>query len=458
MAARPQLQLREDAGRSTGLVGALTTAKRDDAASLPTRDLRPNPLNPAGRAAAGEDLDRLTASIRAHGVIQPLVVVPAAEWAARAGRPAPDGAQWVVMAGNRRLAAAVVAGLDEVPIIVRTDLAGQDAAVTLHENSNRLELTPIEEARAFRAIIESGVSQTTLAEQIGLPQSAISKRLALLQLPAAVQDLVQAGRLAWTHAWETRGEPGEALDLAAKTAGDNAIRDWPWAVTRAAREIEQERTRRQTAAEALATGDPFMEPAAVEARFGPRWREREINGPAAVAAARAAGELVVTTSPWGDAVHLTVNPPDRPTVDETDQERARRAGKARDARWPWLLKLVASEPTAERWRRMTAAVLVSRGRLDAQTARLVVKIGAALQDPALTADDPNEWERSLASLADGGRAHAAWAIALASAETDCRQAAVAASPATKAYLALLAEVGHTPAEHDLELSGEENPR
>lgn len=166
---------------------------------LPTDLIEGHPDNP--RQDLGELTD-LVLSIKAHGVIQPLTVVPAAAMRAAAGEvdPIHDG-RYVLVAGHRRHAAAARAGLGSVPCIVRPDLVGQAAVeVMLIENLQRVDLNPLEEARGFARLEELGLSQRQIAERVGCNQSNVSKKIGLIKLPAAAAILIEQGQLSVTNA------------------------------------------------------------------------------------------------------------------------------------------------------------------------------------------------------------------------------------------------------------------
>jgi ParB family chromosome partitioning protein len=150
-------------------------------AHLPVATLKPDPDNI--RRGVG-DVRELAASITAQGVLEPLLVTDAG-----------DGVHHLVVCGHRRLEAARVAGLAAVPCIVRQlDQAGRLEA-QVSENLQRADLSPIEEALAYRRLIDLRISQRKLVTRVGRSQSHLSKRLGLLKLPAEMQDLVAAGEL-----------------------------------------------------------------------------------------------------------------------------------------------------------------------------------------------------------------------------------------------------------------------
>jgi ParB family chromosome partitioning protein len=151
--------------------------------------IQPNPLQPRRRFEE-ESLRDLSVSIRRHGLLQPIVVN-------RAG----DGG-YVLIAGERRWRAAVAAGLQRIPAVVR-EAGGDDEtlALALIENLQREDLTPIEQARAYNHLrAELGLSQEAIAERVGKDRSTVANALRLLQLSLPVQQLVDDGTLSSGHA------------------------------------------------------------------------------------------------------------------------------------------------------------------------------------------------------------------------------------------------------------------
>jgi ParB family transcriptional regulator, chromosome partitioning protein len=159
--------------------------------------LDPNPFQPRARIRA-ESLDELVASVRSHGVLQPLLLRP---------HPAVPG-RFQIIAGERRWRAAQVAGLHEVPASVRA-LSDQDAAAAaLIENLMREDLDPIEEAEGFsRMIRDFDYTQEVVATIIGKSRSHVANTLRLLTLPEGIQALVRAGQLSAGHARALVGHP-----------------------------------------------------------------------------------------------------------------------------------------------------------------------------------------------------------------------------------------------------------
>ncbi|MDT4919355.1 MAG: ParB family transcriptional regulator, chromosome partitioning protein, partial [Pseudonocardiales bacterium] len=178
-------------------------------AELPVSSIHPNPKQP--RQVFDEDaLAELTHSIREFGVLQPVVV-----------RPEGDGYELVM--GERRLRAAVAAGLDAIPAIVRS--TGDDAMLrdALLENIHRAQLNPLEEAAAYQQLLEEfGTTHEELAHRIGRSRPQVSNTIRLLNLPLAVQRRVAAGVLSAGHARALLGlDDSDAQDeLAARIVAE----------------------------------------------------------------------------------------------------------------------------------------------------------------------------------------------------------------------------------------------
>lgn len=146
--------------------------------------IHPHPSNV--RESLG-DLSELAASIRQHGILQPLVVTP---------DPNRDG-EYRLLAGHRRLAAARKAGLDGVPAIVRHGVTDDRALeLMLVENCQRADLNPMEKAEAMAALRHRGYTQAQIAERTGISASTVSYYLNLIVLAPETQQQVRSGRLA----------------------------------------------------------------------------------------------------------------------------------------------------------------------------------------------------------------------------------------------------------------------
>ena len=153
---------------------------------LDIASLSPNPFQPR-QGRPGPEFDELVASIRRHGILQPVVARPA------------NGAYQIV-AGERRFRAAQAAGLTTVPAVVR-DISDREALeVALIENIRREDLNPMERARAYRRLgAEFGLTQEEIAEAVGGSRASISNTMRLLDLPEEVQLAIDQGRLTEGH-------------------------------------------------------------------------------------------------------------------------------------------------------------------------------------------------------------------------------------------------------------------
>lgn len=183
--------------RKSGL-GRGLSALLDDIASPPSpqspavvrlaiADIAANPDQPRrhfDEAAMAE----LVASVRTHGILQPILVRP-------------HGNRHQIIAGERRWRAAQAAGLHEVPVVIRTLDDRQVSEIALIENIQRADLNAIEEARGYqRLITEHGHTQQVLADIVGKSRSHIANLLRLLELPATVQAMVERGAISMGHA------------------------------------------------------------------------------------------------------------------------------------------------------------------------------------------------------------------------------------------------------------------
>lgn len=164
-------------------------------AELAVKVLDPHPDNP--RSTIG-DLDELMDSIRAVGMLEPLVVAPR-----------PKG-RFQVIAGHRRLAAAQALRLDEVSCVVREDLVEQAGRLAmLIENLQRRDLDELDEARGYQGLVDLGLTQSEIATKVGRSQSHVSKRLALVGLPKKAQAALASRTITVADALELAKLPDE---------------------------------------------------------------------------------------------------------------------------------------------------------------------------------------------------------------------------------------------------------
>lgn len=176
----------------------------DDArtVSLPIEEILPNREQPR-KQFDEEALSELSASIAQHGVLQPLLV-----------RPQPDGTYQLV-AGERRWRAARMAGLHEVPVVVREMNEQEAAELALIENLQREDLNPMEEALGYRTLMESyGMTQEQTAQVVNKSRPAVANALRLLHLPEPVTQMVSDGTLSAGHARTLLAFDGEETQTA----------------------------------------------------------------------------------------------------------------------------------------------------------------------------------------------------------------------------------------------------
>ena len=174
--------------------------------SLPIESLVPNRDQPRKHFEAAL-LRELADSIKIHGIVQPIVVTPHDD---------PLGS-FMIVAGERRWRAAQLAGHHDVPVVIRDTPESDRLELAVLENLQRLDLSPIEEAAAYRQLMDvREYTQEQLAERLGKDRSTISNALRLLKLPPKVQGYVQEGRLSMGHARALLAleSPADMIELA----------------------------------------------------------------------------------------------------------------------------------------------------------------------------------------------------------------------------------------------------
>lgn len=184
-------------------------AVEENAVKLPLNEIEPNRDQP--RKNFDETaLAELSDSIRAHGVLQPLLV-----------RPMADGS-YRLIAGERRYRAARMAGLTEVPVTIREMTDEEESIFALIENLQREDLNAIEEAEGLKKLIESfGLTQEQAAARVGKSRTAVTNALRLLNLPEDISALVKEGKISMGHARallsvEDKAELSRIADLIVK--------------------------------------------------------------------------------------------------------------------------------------------------------------------------------------------------------------------------------------------------
>ncbi|NPV59777.1 MAG: ParB/RepB/Spo0J family partition protein [Actinobacteria bacterium] len=170
---------------------------------LPIDSIKPNSAQPRRRFKE-ESLEELAESVREHGVVQPIIVRP-------------SGTGYEILVGERRWRAAQMAGLKSIPAVIREAEAAECLEIALVENLHRDDLNGIEEATAYRQLMEDfGLSQEDISRKVGKSRSAVANSLRLLQLPVEVQATVVAEEITPGHAralLALQGDPYQALLL-----------------------------------------------------------------------------------------------------------------------------------------------------------------------------------------------------------------------------------------------------
>ena len=173
---------------------------------VPIESLKPNPDQPR-KTFRQEDLEELTASIRDKGVLQPILV---------RSQPGADGV-WQIIAGERRWRASQAARLTEVPIVVHEMDDVEVFEVAIVENVQRADLNPLEEAEAYRVLMDRfGRTQDAVAGVVGKSRSHVANMMRLLQLPERVLFYVREGKLSAGHARAliNTPDPSQLADIA----------------------------------------------------------------------------------------------------------------------------------------------------------------------------------------------------------------------------------------------------
>ena len=180
--------------------------------TLPLREIEPDPGQPR-KTFDDETLAELSASIAEHGLLQPIAV-----------RPKPSGG-YLIVAGERRWRASRMAGLTEVPVIVKDVTDEQAMELALVENLQREDLDPVEEAAGIRELMtRCNLTQEQAARKLGKSRSALANSLRLLSLPETVLELLKSGFITIGHAKVVLGLPTPELqEEAAQMIADNQL-------------------------------------------------------------------------------------------------------------------------------------------------------------------------------------------------------------------------------------------
>ena len=188
----------------------MESAKESDILEIPVSEIRPNPYQPR-KSFNQEALDELATSIKNYGVFQPIIVKKSIKG-------------YDLVAGERRLRASKLAGLETIPAIVKDFSDDEMREIALLENLQRENLTAIELAWAYKGIIDSlHIRQEDLATKLGKSRSHVTNTLGLLRLPKDVQDMVLENKLSMAHArvLSKLEDNSEIKEMAKKVISDN---------------------------------------------------------------------------------------------------------------------------------------------------------------------------------------------------------------------------------------------
>lgn len=168
----------------------------DKVVQVPIGNISPNPHQPREQFN-DEGLEDLANSIREHGIIQPLILISAEE-----------ANHYILIAGERRLRAAKIAGLTEVPAIIRSATEQQQLEFAIIENVQREDLNPLERARAYQSLLDGfSLTHDDIAKQVGKSRVSVTNTLRLLNLPLLAQEALSNAQISEGHARALLGLP-----------------------------------------------------------------------------------------------------------------------------------------------------------------------------------------------------------------------------------------------------------
>lgn len=172
----------------SALISETSTANNEEFREIEIDLIEPNNLQPRTKFDE-QQLDELASSIKENGIVQPILVRKI------------NGARYQIVAGERRCRAAQRAGLTRIPAIIRDIADDKMLELALIENIQRQELNPIEEAHAYKRLIDTlGLTQETVAQRVGRDRTFVTNYLRLLRLPEDIQHLVEENKLSMGHA------------------------------------------------------------------------------------------------------------------------------------------------------------------------------------------------------------------------------------------------------------------
>ena len=263
-------------GKGLGALIPPASASSEGVEEIALTLIEPNPHQPRHKLRP-EALQELADSIREHGVIQPLIVTRSADLA--------GATPYTLIAGERRWQAAKLANLDKVPVIVKEATPQQMLELALVENIQRADLNPLEEANAYRQLMdEFGLTQEQVADKVGKKRVTVANAVRLLRLPDKVKEALAEGTISEGHARALLALENEALQnqtlglIASKAL---SVRQTEELVRRLLESARKEKPANQSAPESPQTR-------ALEADF-----ESALGMPVKLSRSRRGGKLVI---------------------------------------------------------------------------------------------------------------------------------------------------------------------
>lgn len=227
------------------LIPAVLPEEGEEILHVSPGDIRPNPYQP--RQIFDEAaIEELAASMKEHGVIQPLIVRR-------------DGPGYQLVAGERRLRAAIKAGLDKIPVVVKSLSDREAMELSLVENLQREDLGPIEEAEAYKRLSEEfGLTQEQIAQRVGKSRSDVANTMRLLRLEPEIKQLINEGKISGGHGRALVGLPREQQLVVAKAIVDKglSVRETEEAV--ASKAAKRKRRQKQTSSSRIKEAEEIL--------------------------------------------------------------------------------------------------------------------------------------------------------------------------------------------------------
>lgn len=281
-------------GSAATSVDPLEGTERFTAArSIPVARIEADPDQPRTVFDPAE-LEALAASLKAHGQIQPIMV-----------RPSGEPGRFIIVAGERRHRASILAGRSEIiAVVIETTDPARIFEMQLIENCMRADLKPVEQARGFRRLMDQASwSAERMGESVGMSESAVVRALALLSLPAPVQEMVDAGKIAPSVAYEiSKADPSTHQSVADRVVGEGLNRTATIEAVRGTPLLKNASTGKGGATRTKAKG---------KAKLRTEWKYAEQGG-IKVVATRAKGLepdfMLAMLERWAEAIRAEMKP------------------------------------------------------------------------------------------------------------------------------------------------------